>query len=206
MEGIALSFVLTLAIFSYLLGDNWLYRLAVAVFVGVSAAFISSVTLQSVILPLTRETEPILLIVFLGVPLLLVLLLILKPIRWLRPFAALALAFLIAVGAAVALVGALTGTLIPIVADTAAVEFGGEPLEIVNSILLVIGVVTSLLYFQYIARERRDGSISRGRIVQGLAVIGEGFIAITLGALFGTAILTSLSILVGQLQVFFGQL
>ncbi len=200
---ISLSFVLTLAIFSYLLGDNWLYRLAVAVFVGVSAAFISSVTLQSVILPLTRGT-PIEIITFLGIPLLLVLLLVLKPVRWLRPFAALALAFLIAVGAAVALLGALTGTLIPIVADTAAVDFNGEPLQLANGILIVIGVVTSLLYFQYIAKERRDGTISRGRIVQALSVIGEGFIAVTLGALFGTAILTSLSILAGQLQVFFG--
>jgi hypothetical protein len=173
--------------------------------VGVSAAFISSVTLQSVILPLTRGTA-VEVIAFLGVPLLLVLLLILKPIRWLRPFAALALAFLIAVGAAVALLGALTGTLIPLVQDTATLDFNGEPLQLANSILIVIGVVTSLLYFQYIAKERRDGSISRGRVVQALSVIGEGFIAVTLGALFGTAILTSLSILVGQLQVFFGQI
>jgi hypothetical protein len=104
------------------------------------------------------------------------------------------------------LLGALTGTLIPLVQDTATLDFNGEPLQLANSILIVIGVVTSLLYFQYIAKERRDGSISRGRVVQALSVIGEGFIAVTLGALFGTAILTSLSILVGQLQVFFGQI
>ena len=42
--GLIIGFVFTLMIFSYLLGDNFLYRLAVYVFVGFTAGFIAIVT------------------------------------------------------------------------------------------------------------------------------------------------------------------
>ena len=47
----ALSAVLTLMIFSYLLGDNPLYRLALHIFVGVSVAYLFVLALQAVIIP-----------------------------------------------------------------------------------------------------------------------------------------------------------
>ena len=58
MEQIGLwaGFVLTLMIFSYLLGDNILYRLAVYVFVGLAAGYITVVTWDSVIWPWINGT------------------------------------------------------------------------------------------------------------------------------------------------------
>jgi hypothetical protein len=47
----ALGAVLTLLIFSYLLGDNPLYRLALHIFVGVSVAYALIIALRGVILP-----------------------------------------------------------------------------------------------------------------------------------------------------------
>ena len=52
---IGISFVLTLVIFSYLLADNFLFRMAVSVFVGLAAAFTTIVTVESVILPAILE-------------------------------------------------------------------------------------------------------------------------------------------------------
>src|SRR5690348_5231313 len=43
--------VLTVMVFSYLLGDNFLYRIAISVFVGAAAAYTFIVTLESVIVP-----------------------------------------------------------------------------------------------------------------------------------------------------------
>ncbi|MGB1288114.1 MAG: hypothetical protein ACPG7F_16375, partial [Aggregatilineales bacterium] len=56
--GTAAGFVFTLLIFSYILGDNFLYRLAVYVFIGLAAAFTTIVTLEQVILPLLTTANP----------------------------------------------------------------------------------------------------------------------------------------------------
>lgn len=200
--GFIISLALTLVIFSYLLGDNFLYRLAVSAFVGLAAAFTTIVTFQSVLLPLTNSggTNALLLIIG-GV---LALLLLIKPIRSLRILTNISLGFLIAVGAAVAVVGAVSGTLIPLVSQTAEIKLTNGLMTIISSLILIIGVVTSLLYFRYGARLNPQGEIERGIIMKTVATIGQGFIVVTLGALYGAAILTSLTILTGQLEMLFG--
>lgn len=198
-----ISLVLTLIIFSYLLGDNALYRLAVSFFVGLAAAFTTVVTVQSVLLPLLTDGNNLTLILLIvaGV---LTLLLLLKPIKQLRVLTNIALGFLIAVGTAAAVAGAVTGTLIPLVTDSAQVDVSAGVFPLVNSIILVVGVVTSLLYFNYSARTTETGEVKRGRVMSVIAPIGQAFIIITLGALYGAAILTSLTILTGQLALLFG--
>ena len=46
-----ISFLFTLLIFSYVLGDNPLFRIAVYIFVGVSSGYIAAVALWQVIMP-----------------------------------------------------------------------------------------------------------------------------------------------------------
>jgi len=198
-----ISLTLTLVIFSYLLGDNFLYRLAVSIFVGLAAAFTTLVTFQSVLLPLTTSGRgiDIFLLIASGI---LVLLLVLKPIRSLRILTNFALGFLIAVGTAAAVVGAVSGTLIPLVTQTAQLETNGTFMGFLSSVILIIGVVTSLLYFSYNARINIQGEAERPPILRVIAAIGQGFIVVTLGALYGAAILTSLTILTGQLAMLFG--
>jgi hypothetical protein len=200
--GFIISLALTLIIFSYLLGDNVLFRLAVSAFVGLAAAFTTIVTFQSVLLPLTNSgrVNAILFVVG-GV---LALLLLIKPIRQLRVLTNISLGFLIAVGSAATVVGAVSGTLIPIVSQTADVDIDNGIMPMMSSLILVIGVITSLLYFNYGAKQNAQGEIERGAIMKTIASIGQGFIVITLGALYGAAILTSLTILTGQLEMLFG--
>ena len=54
--GLWIGFLLTLMVFSYILGDNFLYRLATYVFVGLAAGFVTIVTVESVLLPWLRLT------------------------------------------------------------------------------------------------------------------------------------------------------
>lgn len=193
--------VLTLLVFSYLLADTLLYRLAVAIFVGVSAAFTAIVTYESVIRPALTATGTELIIAIVAAALVGVLML--KPFRQLNGLTNLALAFFIGVGVAVAVVGALTGTLIPLVVDTASRETADiTPAEIIETVLIAIGVVTTMLYFQYGGRRLADGSRDRSQVNRLFAGIGEIFIVVTLGALYASAILTSLTILTGQLSQF----
>jgi hypothetical protein len=203
--GTAAGFIFTLMIFSYLLGDNritghsWLYRLAVYVFIGLAAAFTTIVTFESVIIPLitavsdgntTAED-------FLGIVSLIVAPFLTLPLLIQRlPGSGLAMAFLVAVGAAVAVLGAITGTLFPLTLATSSAVQG----DVVNGVIMVVGVVTSLLYFQYLARRTPEGRIERGAFGKVASAIGQGFIVVTLGALYGAAILTSLTILTGRVS------
>jgi hypothetical protein len=191
--GLWAGFALTLMVYSYLIGDNFLYRIAVYVAVGLAAGYIAIVTTESVLLPWFRTTigsgEP--LRIGLGMlPVLFGVLLLLKTSARLSRLGSLGLAFLIGIGAAVALVGALTGTLIPLSFDTIAEGEG----DLLNAVLIFIGVASSLLYFQYLARRTPEGTVRRFRLMQGISTVGLGFLTVTFGALYAAAILTSLTI------------
>jgi len=195
--GLWAGFILTLMVFSYMLGDNFLYRLAVYVFVGLAAGFISIVTLESVIVPYFRETlgsGEAGKVVLGVVPILFGVLLLLKTSPRLAQIGNIGIAFVIGIGSAVALVGALTGTLIPLARTTASEGVNAEGVDLLNAVIIVVGVVSSLVYFQYLARRNVEGESERGRISRVVGRVGEGFIVVTLGALYGSAILTSLTI------------
>lgn len=49
--GVFLGFILTLLVFSYVLGDNPLFRLAAHIFIGVSAGYAAVITIYNVLLP-----------------------------------------------------------------------------------------------------------------------------------------------------------
>jgi uncharacterized membrane protein YjfL (UPF0719 family) len=100
------------------------------------------------------------------------------------------MALLIGVGAAVALVGAVRGTLIPLALAPARPE-----LSLPNFLFGVIGVVCSLFYFMYIANPTPSGKPRRSLPVAGMALIGEAVLTITLGTLYASAVLTSLTVL-----------
>ena len=194
-----ISFGLTLLIFSYLLGDNFLYRLTVSIFVGLASAFTVIAVVESAIIPLLDGSfANSFLFVIAGM---LALFLLFKPLSSLKSLTNLALAYLVAVGTAVALVGALTGTVIPLIRDTTELAPMSDFPAFLNSVIVLVGMVTSLLYFRYQANLKPDGTIQRGRVMKVVTSLGQGFIVITLGALYGTAILTSLTILSGHISL-----
>jgi len=193
--GLWVGFIFTLMVFSYLLGDNALYRIAVYVFTGLSAGYITLVTVDTVLLPWLRGTllnpgadagTKALAVV----PFVLGLLLLLKTSPRLGRIGNIAIAFIIGVGTAVSLVGAISGTLIPLAQSTGS----GVALDPLNSFLIFIGIATTLAYFQYLARRRTDGRVQRSLLTRTLSGVGQVFIIITLGAIYAGAILTSLTI------------
>lgn len=189
------SFALTLLVFSYLLGDNLLYRLALYVLVGVASAFTAIVTIERIILPLLNGDALNAVLVIGGAGL--SALLLLKPLPLFAPLSNLAFGFLVAVGTAVALIGAISGTLIPLIQATAYVPQTG----ILEAVVGFVGVVSALFYFQYTARRTSKDGLARpmrGRMSGAVARVGELFIAITLGAVYAGAMLSSLTVLIGH--------
>lgn len=202
--GLWIGFAFTLMVFSYVLGDNFLYRLAIFVFAGLAAGFITVVTVESIVLPWVNST---ILAAnappgnrFLGLlPVLFAVLLLLKTSPRLGRLGNLAVGFLVGVGAAVALVGAITGTLIPLTNATNA----DLRADLGNGFLTVLGVVSTLIYFRFLGRRipgtgtgtEASGEIRRGLFTRVFGGVGQAFIAVTFGAVYGGAILTGLTIL-----------
>jgi hypothetical protein len=190
--GLWIGFILTLMVFSYLLGDNFLYRLAIYIFVGLAAGFVTMATVESVLLPWIRATLQSGDIggkVFGAIPLVLGLMLILKSRPRFNRLGNLGLAFVVGIGTAIALVGAISGTLLPLANATAS----SVASDALNGFILVLGVVSTLVYFQYLARRVPGGvETRRGLMVRAVGAVGQGFIVVTLGALYGGAILSGL--------------
>ncbi len=193
--------VLTLMVFSYLLADNFLYRIAVHVLIGTAAAYIAIAAVEEVLLPWLRATvfsddaETSASIRALGVlPIFLGVLLLLKTSPRFARMGNLGTVFMIGIGTGVALVGAVIGTVLPLARD-ASNSFDHE--SVLNGAILLVGTLCTLVYFQYLSRRRSD--VNRVHI-RTLRFVGQGFVTLTLGALYASAILTSLSIFSSVIQ------
>jgi hypothetical protein len=204
----ALGAVLTLFIFSYLLNDNPLFRLAVHILVGVSVAYGCVVALHSVILPVitppeTTDSSVRLLWLISLVGVVLGALLFTRGIRGLSWLGDISVAVLLGVGVGVALGGAVLGTLLPqlsAAADPAIPEPQVLPeiLKPVGQVVAIIGTITGLLVFGFIWQRPARGLISR--VMNGGAQIGRWFVLIGFGAAYGGVLVASLTLFADRVQ------
>jgi hypothetical protein len=195
--------ILTLLIFSYLIGDNPLFRSAVYIFIGVSAGYTAVVVWHYVLmpklfLPLVSVDQSQLL--FLVIPLILSVSLLAKlspRISWLGSFA---MALLVGVGAATALSGAVIGTMIP--QSRSAMDVFVRPTfgQLIEAVVMLAGTALTLIYFQFSAKRAPDGSVKRNIVVELLAWGGRVFIAITFGVLFAGVYMAALTAMIERLS------
>ena len=183
------AFLLTVMVLSYLIGDNPFFRFAIHLFVGVAAGYAGAVAWHQVLWPkLFRPivygtlVERLLAVI----PLLLGILLLAK----LSPRAARlgnpAMAYLVGVGAAVAIGGAVLGTIFPQTMATMNLftpDSTGLAEKLFEGSIVLVGTITTLVYFQFGARATPAGP-QRGKFIQALGWIGQIFVGITFGALF----------------------
>jgi len=210
LSGILIGFFFTLLVFSYILGDNPLFRLTLHLFIGVTAGYAAMVAIYSVILPrlavplLSNNTGEQLLTL---IPLLLSILLLTKIVPQLSRLGNVSMAFLVGVGAASAIGGAVTGTLFPQTTasinlfDLQAIQTSGRNLwfQLVNSLIILIGTITTLAYFHFGTQARLNKVANRRAGIESLGQIGQLFIAITFGVLFAGVYSAALSALIERL-------
>lgn len=202
--GLIVGFVLTLLIFSYLLGDNPLYRLAIHILVGTSAAYTAVIVFQQVILPVyaliqENPNNPDNLLWF--VPAFLVLLLFLKRMPAISWFGNNTLAVLVGVGAATALVGVILGTLWPQITAVTPPNtlFPGQ------GVVVAVLTACTLLAFQFTGRTNQNGTWVQPVWRKTLTVTGRILITITFGVLFATVINTSIILLSDRIGYFLNE-
>jgi len=197
------GFLFTLMIFSYLIGDNPVFRFASYLFVGVASGYAAAVVCYQLLLPRLQSlplNDPTqLLIGFIPFFLAVTLLAKLMPrISWIGSFAT---AVLVGVGAATAFGGALIGTLIP---QVQAVSDAFDPFVVLSfhqleGVAMLLGTIVTLAYFQFGAKRSIDGTVKRNAIVELLARVGRVFIAVTLGAFFAGVYMAALTAMIERI-------
>ncbi len=209
--GLSLGFLLTILVFSYLLGDNPFFRLAIHIFIGVAAAYVAIITINNVLIPrliiplITGTQGERLLSILLFIP---SLFLFLK-VTPLRNYGTWTVAILVGIGAAAAVGGAITGTLFPQILGTInSVDPSAYTIttsrwnQAINGFIIVIGTLTTLIYFHYGTQDAPGQSEKRLPIIEHISNVGKVFLAITFGALYAGVFLSSLAALVERISSF----
>lgn len=203
--------ILTLIVFGYLLGDNALYRLAEHLFVGVAVGYAVVIAFHNVLLP--KLFSPLVVAVEGGnwgeTTLLLIalafgLLLLLKPIKPLSWLGNLSVGLMLGVGAALAIGGALLGTLWPQIDATAnlstTADLYGPSWGFFNGLVVLVGTVGALFYFYRGAGEGTRLAGVRNFFVGVWGGVGRWFVLIAFAAILAATFVSRLSLLVGRVQ------
>ena len=200
--GIWVAALLTLAMFSFLYGENPIYRIAEHLLVGVATGYTVLVMYFLVFKPYVWKA-------------------LVQPkdaasFTWTLLFTLLALLFLapfvpkigwlaripsaIAVGYAAgqALPAAVQARLYPQLLSTVTAFNGARGFwDVVNALIIIVGTTAVLFYFMMTFR--------RGTVLGGASRIGVVFLMIGFGAVFGNMVISRFTILIGRMQFLFGE-
>ena len=201
-----IGLTLTLMVFSYLIGDNPLFRIAVYLFIGAASGYAAAVVWHSVLVPKLSQAfttlSPLSIVPFVfGISLLAKLF---PRTSWIGSFA---MAVLVGVGAAAAVGGALLGTLMP--QTQAAIDgfdvlsagnLGEAASRLIEGVVMLAGTVFTLASFHFSAGRAADGTPKRNRILEGIAWVGRIFIALTFGVLFAGVYMSALTAMIERLS------
>ena len=202
-----IGLLLTVMVFSYLIGDNPLFRIALYLFIGVASGYAATVVWHYVLVP--KLFQPVLTLNPLAIiPFVFGLSLLAKLFPRIAWVGSCAMAVLVGVGAATAVGGALLGTLMP--QTQAAIDgldvlsagtVGEVAFRFLEGGIMLLGTVFTLASFHFSARRAADGVPKRNRILEGIAWVGRIFIAITLGVLFAGVYMSALTAMIERLSL-----
>jgi hypothetical protein len=208
--GTIIAAILTFMVWSYLLGDNPAFRIAEHLFVGTAVGYAVVVAwfnaVQPAIFGAGAPQSPALA----AVPLILCLLLIAKVRPVWSDVGNIPVAFLVGVGAALAVGGALFGTLWPQVSATAELSLDpadyGDPQPMLVStffwqnLAVLIGTIGTFFYFTFNTQPQGPLGGFRETFTRFWSGMGRWVIMITLGALFANTVMSRIALLVGRVR------
>jgi hypothetical protein len=213
--GAIVGFVLTLMVLSYIIGDNFLFRLAIHIFIGVATGYAAALVLYNVLwyrilVPLLQDPLNINNLTLAVPGLLLLAWMLTKASPRLARLGNPLLAYLAGVGAATAIGGAILGTIFPQIGASinlfdlqSAQQSGIRVSEVIGKgLILLIGTIVTLGYFHFGVRPTTNPSPpQRPAIIENLiAPVGHGLIAITFGVLFAGVYMAALVAMIDRVR------
>lgn len=210
--GIFIGFILTVLVLSYIIGDNALLRLVLHIFIGVASGYAAVLVFYNVIwnqVILSLYLDPLGNLILTVPALLLGIWLLTKTSLRLSRMGNPVMAYLVGVGAATIIGGAVLGTVFPQIGasvnlfDIQAATGTNVVSWFFTSVIILVGTVATLSYFHFGVKTSNEGMgiPHRHPLLEGfLAPVGQVFIAITFGALFAGILSASLATLVDRIQ------
>jgi len=196
--GAWLIVLMTLSIFSYLYGDNIFYKSAEHIFVGISAGYIFAITFWDQIYPnlLGRlfpsyidagyEFE-----ISYVIPFILGIFMVLRLVPSLSWLARISIAYIVGMAAGLKFYVFINSNIL-IQIKSSAINLNSSILDIVNQVIILIGVLSGLVYF-FFSKEHK-GTIGK------ISKLGIYFLMIKFGASFGFAVMGRISLLIGRFE------
>jgi hypothetical protein len=191
--GIWLGAFFTLAIYSFLYGDNPAYKLSEHLFVGLGAAHMAVMGWESMYnrawLPLSTKGEWWYLGAIAGGIMLLT--------RWFKPIgwiSRIPLGFMMGVAAGLSARSAIDAQFWRQIQSTVTLK-----LNVPNNLVYVLIVVTTLAYFLFAFNEKSGF----GQGIRGIGMVGQYMMMIAFGASLGATIMARLSLVIGRLEFLF---
>jgi hypothetical protein len=199
--GLIVGAVLTALVLSYIIGDSFLFRVAVYILIGAGAAYAAVVVIFDVLLADIQQaaSSPAKLIVV-------VIGLVLGFMVWFKASPRLAwvgnlpMGYLIGVGAATVLGGVIIGTLGPqiVAAGAPATSPSGGVPAVGMTIIAAVGTIVTLLSFGYYR-------VGRNSPFQFVNMTGRRFfLMMGLGAIFALVFMASVTLLLDRLYAIYG--
>ena len=200
------SFVLTLLVFSYLFGDNPVFRITLAILVGTSAGYFLIILIQQYISPKIMHTIQTGGYQLAAIPIILSVLLLLRLIPRYSRLGNIPLGFLVGTSAAVIIGGAIFGTLFPQLyasirqfSTWRSLTSPEGMVKFLEGALILFGTITTLLYFQFTQKPKKISTLSKPGWADRIRTAGKFFIVVTLGAVFAGVFSASITALVSRL-------
>lgn len=193
-----LSAILTLIVFSFLLGENPAWRFVEHVYIGFTAAHAISMGWNNInnlaVKPIANESR-----FYLIIPCILGLMLYSRFFpkqSWLSRYP---MAFLIGGGTGMILKGVMEAQFISqIRASVVPISFENGLLEGIGNIVIIVGTICVLLYFYFSDPEGVPG-------LKQIRGFGRFIMMIAFGATFGNAVMGEMTLLIGRLQFLYGE-
>jgi hypothetical protein len=208
--GTLIAAVLTFLVWSYLLGDNPAFRFAEHLFVGTAVGYAVLVSWFNVVQPALFGAVTMRSPGLSVVPLILCLLLMGRVRSGWSGIGNIPVAFLLGVGAALAVGGALFGTLWPQLSATASLSLDpadyGDPEPMLSStffwqnLAILVGTIGTLFYFTFNTQPQGPLGTFRETFTRFWSGIGRWVIMITLGALFANSMTSRVALLIGRVR------
>ena len=196
--GAWLIVLMTLSIFSYLYGDNIFYKSAEHIFVGISAGYIFAITFWDQIYPnLLGRLFPSYIdagyefeISYI-IPFILGIFMVLRLVPSLSWLARISIAYIVGMAAGLKFYVFINSNIL-IQIKSSAINLNGSTLDIINQVIILIGVLSGLVYF-FFSKEHK-GTIGK------ISKLGIYFLMIKFGASFGFAVMGRISLLIGRFE------
>ncbi len=197
--GVWVAAFFTLAIYSFLYRDNFIYKFVENVFIGVAAGYLVVIMFANniqpdLIQPLFHEGKLRLII-----PLILMLLIFTRIVPKIAWMSRIPISFVVGIGAGLAIPNTMMAMVVAQLGGMANIEFVNPETAVmslagmrmlIGGIIMLVGTLTALIYFFFsLPHEGPIGHVAR---------FGTWILMIGFGASFGYTVMARISLLIGR--------